>query len=327
MGKVNNNTTGRVAYALFGDAAVRHAMTEAILPNGDDKEDTSSVLADAIRFLESGAPGLPVLPTGTAIGPWAMGWHRNGKHAAASSCFQKLFQTHIASLAACPAATLDPEPTEDALRALREGVHLLRSACPYLLASLMCLPVVRVVSLIEARDPSEVARSITSHAVAATVFVGPGSLLSVHRAADSLLHETLHCLLAVMCITRSVYRRGFDNADDVPGPRVSAVWNAESDWNSPRWTTDRALNALHVYTHLTVFQGLLTSQPPDRDQEYDTLTAQSASQAGFDRTNVQREFGDDGKACKAFVRWLTDSLAMVPLSPGDPRQYPERGWD
>lgn len=328
--RIGEDTTARVAPCLFGDPAVRHAIAEGVLAN-DGNGAWRDVLADAIRFLDSGADGLPVLPTGARITPWATVWHRNGKeYAAADARFAAIFARHIASLAASPAATLAAEPPEAAvLDTLREGVTLLQSACPHLYRSILSVPYVRVVGLLAAPDPSNVCRSITAHPVAGAVFLGPDSLRSPLRAADSLLHEHLHRVLSEIVLTGQVYRPGYTNDDDAPGPRITAVWNGDgSEWNSPRWTVDRSLGALHVYTHLCAFHGRLCSHG---NSEYGPA-ARCASHAALDRASylasefqrreeVRRELDEDGLR---LVGWLAESLSEVPFTPGDPRRYPEQ---
>ena len=78
--------------------------------------------------------------------------------------------------------------------------------------------------------------------------------------------------------------------------RFVCPWNLDLEWNTNRWSFDRALDAYHVYAHFYVYYGALLDQKVgDRAALEERIVARR--KASYDKAVILR-------------KWLLDNEAM-----------------
>lgn len=98
----------------------------------------------------------------------------------------------------------------------------------------------------------EIGQSVSTHSVPSAFFLSPYSLSFDEICAESIYHEALHKKLSNTLIAYEVLSREADWRDL---PTFLSHWNVDTQWNRNEWEFDRAIYALHVYTHLASLYG------------------------------------------------------------------------
>jgi hypothetical protein len=99
-------------------------------------------------------------------------------------------------------------------------------------------------------DYREIGQSVSSHLIPQCFFFSLATLASEPHLLEAIYHESLHKKLSTLINTKLILNR---NIDLNSVPKFHSHWNVDTKWNSNMWEIDRALYALHVYSHLYSF--------------------------------------------------------------------------
>ncbi len=93
----------------------------------------------------------------------------------------------------------------------------------------------------------EIGQSVSTHSVPSACFLSPYALSFDEICAESIYHEALHKKLSNTLVAYEILSPEFDWQKL---PKFLSHWNVDTQWNRNDWEFDRAIYALHVYTHL-----------------------------------------------------------------------------
>jgi hypothetical protein len=106
--------------------------------------------------------------------------------------------------------------------------------------------------LMEPDEYRNIAQSLSRSTMPSCIFLSCHAFTSQDDLVESIYHESLHRKLANLIQTRLILKESYDWQTS---PRFVCSWNKHFSWGSNDWPFDRALDAFHVYVHLSVFYG------------------------------------------------------------------------
>ncbi|AGZ41949.1 hypothetical protein [Actinoplanes friuliensis] len=134
------------------------------------------------------------------------------------------------------------------------------------------------------------------------------------RAAEIVLHESLHQKLADLGVARDILRAGYvdESSELLPVP-----WGGRGRL----FSADRSLAAYHVYTHQSLFYLSLLCRGAGDEARLTSSLVKSWARAhhfarGAETPAFAAEYGVDGRRLTAWLAEVVDALAGVPLADG-----------
>lgn len=329
-------------FRVFCDPVVRDVIAESLAWLKEGSERSFSAQCDEImkaipRYLEKYCTTTPLenaVKRHIRLGDaphYAWVWSEDREEDIFSERFRALFQREIAnSVSSKPVVLRSPDDRME--KSLVLGYRLLLKLLPTL--GLSVLRHVQLVAVIDVADKrkwnrptrADLCQNVSTHAIPGTIFLSPSPLRSPWHAAEALLHEAAHKKLSDLVLTRSIFRKGF-RADTAQ--TIRSVWNSPLSWNPNDWSSDRALFAFHVYTHLGLFFQVVEEKKEELAEEFGDLCGMdpaAAARGALDRARylgsrlvevAQEDLGEDGKS---LVFWLNQLLQAI--DPNPPRPDP-----
>jgi hypothetical protein len=205
----------------------------------------------------------------------------------------------FAEVLGTPGQDYDVVPATPAhVEVLRRAVATLGDADPGLLGVLAHTSTVCVV------DGPDAFESASDRLLPRSVYVSAAALSGdPARAAEALLHESVHQKLYDLQLVHGVYRNGYDE-------RVAPV--VRPPWHEGRasWSFDRALAACHVYTHLAYFYASLHAADPTRRTAADEHSARCSLERARELLDALVSLGDAelNRHGRDLVSWLATEI-------------------
>ena len=202
-----------------------------------------------------------------------------------------------------PAVSLDC-PSDQHYRNLLEGAELAYALVPQLARSALSHLFIIALAKPIATSPF---KSTTVVGLPGIVFLTPSVLVTPLRAAEALVHESLHLKFIDIEYSHSLFAPGFSADTSV---KFTPPWHngtAKGDW-----PINRVLTAMHVYLALAVFFGRVEKRTHWQPSDDPVHPSEKAFQA-MDRTRclvvqaqASREYlSADGSR---FVTWIEQTL-------------------
>lgn len=224
-----------------------------------------------------------------------------------SQCIQSLIHEFV------PDAHVDC-PSEENIRTLQAAVKLLDRLLPRLTPSVLN-HVIAVVIISERGMPGcghRGFRSGTTSSLPGVMVLSASELATPWRAAESLLHESLHLKFIDLEFTHSMNLKASDEAD---------LWTIRPPWinlsdRNDGWPPIRAMTAAHVYMGLALFfrSGQMLATNSDTVVDYPASELQEATKKVTSRAQylvgeLDARLQSLGPAGQYFVTWLKWLLA------------------
>ena len=240
----------RAAADVLADPAVQFGIRDLRgRPGGGDEcrlHESEKLFAAVLRHLRDGTPGLP-----TAAGSPLRVRPRGASHDIAlwdpdapSSVFKRRFESAFHHL--------DPtrfgRPCPVFAEAVERGCDLLAMLLPELGAS--ALAHLRLIGVFRAEDDAP-DTTITITKFASTSFLSVARMRTPWEAAETLLHESLHCKWGALADTRNIWRKDGDGG--IRSLVIRPVWRRNESGGRAEWPPNRAFGAFHVHVHLALF--------------------------------------------------------------------------
>jgi hypothetical protein len=102
-------------------------------------------------------------------------------------------------------------------------------------------------------EPRDLARSVSTQRIPATCFLSLSAFRSPLILAETIYHETLHNKLSNLALSHDILQ--VDDRCDLP--EFDCSWNPPSQYDTNKWTFDRAFHAYYVWVHLCLFHRAL----------------------------------------------------------------------
>ena len=279
--------------------------------------ESEELFAAVLRHLRDGTPGLP-----TATGSPLRVRPRGASHDIAlwdpdapSSVFKRRFESALYTLYN-PTRIRRPCPVF--VEAVERGCDLLTTLLPELGAS--ALAHLRLIGVFCGANIG----SITNDRLASTSFFSMAGMRTPWVAAETLLHEALHCKLGALVGTRNVWRKD-DGTEGIRSLAIRPVWRRNQSGGREEWPPDRAFAAFHVYVHLALFFARAErlealpaggfGAPPASFREGFRTALDRAGWLGRALDAADMPFGTDGRALFA---WLWEMYGKLSFD-GRPR--------
>ncbi|ALG27804.1 hypothetical protein AOZ07_01505 [Glutamicibacter halophytocola] len=164
-----------------------------------------------------------------------------------------------------------------------------------------------------------------SSAVPLLIFINEDVLGDPVKAAELILHESLHQKLNDICITRTILKIDYKDSESAT---ITVPWG--STGNQPReFSIDRCLAAFHVYTHQTVFYlSMLMALGDDQSIQIRNSLVSSWSRADhFSQAaktpEFKKELGAEGLELISWLSACVDDLGNVDFGGGSLRYCAE----
>ncbi|WP_223738662.1 hypothetical protein [Corallococcus sp. AS-1-12] len=263
-----NAASPEARYPVLGDTVLRATLNAALggLENGVQDlplERYRAVFEDARRLLAEGRREAPTergasrrLRVGDAAHhPWV--WCDEREEDVWAQGFRQLFDQE-------KSRSLLRTPDEASLGVLRGAVALLEDVLPQVSRSVLDHAyLIGVTDVLNRRDWDNPKRrfsydSFTTFTIPGALFLSMGMLRNPYKAAESLLHESLHLKLHDVQHTHAILKRGY-NSDR--SPVIRSLWNRWHPEATNEWPACRSLAAMHVYVHLALYAERLARDP------------------------------------------------------------------
>ena len=287
---------------------------------GDERRlhESEELFAAVLRHLRDGTPGLP-----TAAGSPLRVRPRGASHDIAlwdpdapSSVFKRRFESAFYNLA--PDLAHFRRPCPAFVEAVERGCDLLVTLLPELGAS--ALAHLRLICVSRA----EAAIGFTHVMLASTSSFSMARMRTPWEAAETLLHEALHCKLGAFAYSRDVWWKD-GGPEEIPSLVIRPVWRRNRSGGREELDPNRAFAAFHVYVHLALFFARVErlealpagrfGAPPASFREGLRTALDRAGWLGRTLDDAGLPFGWDGRALFAWLWEMHGKLS----SDGRPR--------
>lgn len=153
-----------------------------------------------------------------------------------------------------------------------------------------------------------------------------GVLTDLLKAADTILHESLHQKMADIRLTRQLFREGYDDPTSEARGAVTIPWGAP---HPRQFSVARGISAHHVYVHSAFLHAAALAQLPNSpvlqgigEQEIAHRLCRSFERASYlakvlTRDVAIREMGKDGIQFIIWINNALDELRGIHLSNGN----------
>jgi hypothetical protein len=201
-----------------------------------------------------------------------------------------------------PAVSLDC-PSDQHYRNLLEGAELAHASVPQLARSALS----HVLMIGVATPIATPFKSMTVVGLPGIVFLTPAVLVTPLRAAEALLHESIHLKFIDIDYSEHLFARGF-RAE--ASPKFTPPWHAGTA--NGEWPVDRILTSMHVNLALTVFFGRVGQRAHQEGSADGVHSSERAFQA-MDRARcllVQAQESREYLSANGsrFVAWIEQTL-------------------
>jgi hypothetical protein len=291
---------GRNGSSLFGDPLVRRTIEDAVClhvlgRDVIDRQVLGELLATIAECAISGRTAVlderrigdashhGYLWTGSAVDRLPARWFRD-------QCTGRLDGFRI------------EQPDAETSRVITAGAQVLDGLLPALSRSALSHAAMAVV----ATRIDGAFNSLTVPGLPGTVFLSPTVLATPLRAAEALLHESMHLKLMDIDYFEYLFAPGFRPQDS---PRITPPWL--SGTQKGEWPLDRLLTAMHVYAALAVFFGRVANAPDGGGEVRAHAIAQHRQ--GIERSQflvgaAQDNAGFLSGSGQVFVTWISQVL-------------------
>jgi hypothetical protein len=305
-------------YEILGDPLVRRAIDDAVLHHRlklvhADERALEELFQDAIRRLRlrdgvgplKEAAGSATLRTARHVRLW----QDPSASAPHADRFRHVVEQRFAHL---HLAELDPKVREN----LDRGAELLGLLVPVLSRS--ALAHTHVVAIVHGAS-EEVFRSATTAGLLGAMFLGEAAVETPWRAAEHLLHESLHLKFIDIEQSHSFFRRGYEAQSS---PTTKPPWHRPG--NDKGWPVNRVMTVMHVYTCLAVFFAATVERGAELAERFGEVdlaqmgleAGRAAHRAYYLRDALMRHRDELGIGGLRFVEWIDEALAaLVPERP------------
>ena len=252
--ELHNGRHRRAASAILADPVVLLGIRDLLeaTRRGDESrfDESEELFAAVLRHLRDGTPGLPTA-AGSPLRVQPRGvshdvalWDPDASPSVFKPRFESAFDHFIGGLYP-PDYVRFRCPCPVSVESVGRGCDLLAMLLPELAASV--LTHLRLVGILGTDHYT----SITNIEIASTVFLSMAPhLRTPWVAAETLLHEALHCKLGDLARTRRIWRK--DDGSCV-SPVIRPVWRQDQPGAGAEWPPRQAFGAFHVYVHLALF--------------------------------------------------------------------------
>lgn len=321
-------------YRVVGDPVVRDSVHVVLghyrlhLPQ-HDLEDCVSVLREATRHLTARTGALPLAAGARPVmrlGPqpyhgWC--WQEERYSEVFARRFRHLLHTRLAFLTPLT-------PDAHIAKNLRLGAELLGELLPMLSCSALTHTHLVVVADAYSERPrlpweGPSFTSVTNPHILGTIFLAPYLLQNPWKAAEYLLHESLHQKFLDLEHTHSMLRRGYTPAES---PTINPPWHRARASGPERWEVNRAISVVHVYTALALFFTRVQQRSKELEGKYGPVTEDMALaiRQSFDRATFLGEKllgakNELGLAGQRFLDWLNETVRSFDPEPPPPGAY------
>ncbi|RKI05325.1 hypothetical protein D7Y04_10875 [Corallococcus sp. AB038B] len=255
-------------YPVLGDTVLRATLNAALGGMETGVKDLPleryrAVFEGARRLLAEGRRESPTengasrrLPLGEAAHhPWV--WCDEREEDVWAQGFRELFDHEKSS-------SVLRTPDEATMGVLRGAVALLEDVLPRVTRSVLDHAyVVGVTDVVNRQAWDNPNRrfsydSFTTFTIPGALFLSMGMLRNPYKAAESLLHESLHLKLHDIEHTHAILKRGYNAGRS---PVIRSLWNRSHPDATNEWPACRSLAAMHVYLHLALYAERLAREP------------------------------------------------------------------
>jgi hypothetical protein len=209
-----------------------------------------------------------------------------------------------------------PRVIDTQTKVIADALTLLEAVLPEL--SLSALKHCQVIVLAQNKSGFT---AMTSPGVSGALLVSPIVLANPWRAAEYLLHESMHLKFIDLEHTHSMVCRGYYLRYQEAGAEWNpamfrAPWNESQHGGATNWSIVRVLTVFHVYITLALLFFAFRQAPPGMEEKYGPCEYRDLDlqfRTCLERANLLRiwleENGDDlGEGGHTFLTWLTEML-------------------
>lgn len=314
------NAAGRLTkYRIIGDPTVRGAINQALthfkFHTHDNIEPARRILEIATEKLASGST-LPLLQLAgenrLRIGDKLYhGWIWTGdvENNESTRFFAEMVEANLA-----PAGlSLKPAGAES-IRTLIKAAELLDTLLPDLASS--ALDHAHLIALIDHTKPF---LSVTNPKIPGVIFLSESVLTSPWKAAEYLLHESLHAKFLDIEHTHSLLRQGYQPIDCTVRP----PWRRPHSADPYLWPMNRILTVSHVYTALSLLfqviqekgEPLVEEYGPIHEKNLDFTIRQNLDRAEYLVHQLHLSQAWLGPAGVHWANWLASVLNVLDRTP------------
>ena len=251
--ELRNGRHRRAASAILADPVVLLGIRDLLeaTRRGDESrlDESEELFAAVLRHLRDGTPGLPTA-AGSPLRVQPRGvshdvalWDPDASPSVFKPRFESALDHFVGGISSSGYVRLRC-PCPVSAESVGRGCDLLSMLLPELAAS--ALTHLRLVGILGADHFT----STTNIEIASTVFLSMAHLRNPWVAAETLLHEALHCKLGDLARTRRIWRK--DDGSCV-SPVIRPVWRQSQPGAGAEWPPSQAFGAFHVYVHLALF--------------------------------------------------------------------------
>ena len=307
----------RQAAAVLADPGVRSGLLGALQHDGESRiEESEELSAATLHHLRKGASSPPTAarcrlharPRSVSHGIAL--WDPALPQSVFKRSFESAFDKSIGS-GYLPRRSHLRRPSPALVEAVERGCELLAALLPELAAS--ALAHLRLIAVFSVEDPHRTDTDHVTHlSIASTVFVRMECWRTPWQAAESLLHEAMHCKMADFSAVRSIWQKG---GDAEGSPVVRPFWRRDVRKSQAEWLPTRAFAALHVYVHLALFFARVERMGARLAGEFGSPPA-SGFHTALDRASYLRWALDDaglplGSEGRLMFAWLSRALQRL----------------
>jgi hypothetical protein len=202
----------------------------------------------------------------------------------------------------------------ESIRTLTRAAELLDTLLPDLASS--ALDHAQLIALIDHTKPF---LSVTNPKIPGVIFLSETVLTSTWKAAEYLLHESLHAKFLDIEHTHSLLRQGYQPTDCTVRP----PWRRPHSADPYLWPMNRILTVSHVYTALSLFfqviqeKGgpLVEEYGPIHEKNLDFTIRQNLDRAEYLVHQLHLNQNWLGPAGVYWAKWLASVLQLLDSRP------------